>query len=363
MPPSERESSSVQSFPPPLAALLSSSPYWFATIGGTAVVAAATAAWMSYTSTNKRFVPLSFIRRNFLTTTSSSTKSKSYYLDFNGTTPIYPEVFDAMIPYLKEHFGNPSSSHLFGREPREAIKNARKLILTRLLGVRASGDCKGASSLLDLSSIWFTGCGTESDNMAIRLALLSSPSSGGTKNDISIGQSNSISPRRSKHVVTCNVEHPAIENYLRHLETENDVTVTRVEVDTEGRVSAKDVVAAITPDTVLVTLMLANNESGALQPVKEVAEECRRRGILFHTDAAVRNFRITIVSEYGVRTKILTFLLFLHTNSSFLAASSKYFNSYKYWDYSKLCPSIIPGCLLCNYGCHFSIFFFIFEGR
>jgi len=207
--------------------------------------------------------------------------NKSYYLDFNGTTPVYPEVFDAMTPYLKEHFGNPSSSHLFGTAPRNAIQNARKQILTRLLGCsRTSGN----KPPLDLSAVWFTGCGTESDNMAIRLALLSSPS--GSNGDAS-----------TKHIVTCNVEHPAIENYLRHLEhddknntgDESDrvgVSVTRVPVDTEGRVSAKDVVDAITPDTVLVTLMLANNESGALQPVKEVAEECRRRGILFHTDAA-----------------------------------------------------------------------------
>ena len=204
----------------------------------------------------------------FSSTTTARTKPKSYYLDYNGTTPIYPEVFEAMRPYLQEHFGNPSSSHLFGTEPRKAIETARKQILSRLLAVRAS---------TDLSSIWFTGCGTESDNMAIRLALVSSSSS---------------NARPSKHIVTCNVEHPAIENYLRHLEDgddadTSDVRVTRVPVDTEGRVSAQDVVAAMTPDTVLVTLMLANNESGALQPVKEVAEECRKRGILCHTDAAV----------------------------------------------------------------------------
>ncbi len=138
-----------------------------------------------------------------------------------------------------------------------AIQIARKQILSGLLGSKSS----------DLSSIWFTGCGTESDNMAIKLALLS--------ND-----------KTTKHIVTCNVEHPAIENYLRQLEIDQACTVTRVPVDTEGRVSAKDIVDAITDDTVLVTLMLANNESGALQPVKEVAEECRKRGVLCHTDAA-----------------------------------------------------------------------------
>jgi hypothetical protein len=300
-----QSSSTVQQLFPqmPLATSSSSSPSWLVTVGGTAVVAATAAAWMSYA--NKRFMPLDWIRRTYISTRSTSSDSKqptsnaSYYLDYNGTTPVYPEVFDAMTPYLKEHFGNPSSSHLFGTEPRKAIETARKQILSRLLGVRATATANNttsssssSSSSLDLSSIWFTGCGTESDNMAIRLAVLSSSSS----------------PNRStKHIVTCNVEHPAIENYLRHLETSNssttttstsdqsdavNVTVTRVPVDHEGRVSAKDMVAAITPDTVLVTLMLANNESGALQPVKEVAEECRRRGILCHTDAAVsRKFK------------------------------------------------------------------------
>ena len=253
----------------------SSSPTsWVVTVGGTAVGLLGTAAWMSYT--NKRFVPLFWSHLNSLTSraSSTSTKPKSYYLDYNGTTPIYEEVFDAMTPYLKEHFGNPSSSHLFGTAPRKAIENSRKQILTRLLNAPPSSD---------LSSIWFTGCGTESDNMAIRLALLSSSSAS----------------KRTKHIVTSNVEHPAIENYLRHLESSDSentdtgdksdhikVTVTRVPVDTEGKVSAKEMIDAITPDTVLVTLMLANNESGALQPIKEVAEECRKRGILCHTDAA-----------------------------------------------------------------------------
>ena len=246
MPETQRQSSIVPQIPLPLATSSSSSPSWLVTVGGTAAVAATTVAWMSYTS--KRFLPLSWFRRSISTATSLSSKKKSYYLDYNGTTPIYPEVFDAMAPFLKEHFGNPSSSHLFGTEPRKAIELARTRILSHLLGVRPSdnsNDGTATSSSLDISSIWFTGCGTESDNMAIRLALLSSPPT--------------RSPRRTKHIVTCNVEHPAIENYLRHLENgkadntdtgdESDrvaVTVTRVPVDTEGRVSANDVVDAIT---------------------------------------------------------------------------------------------------------------------
>eukprot|EP00980_Cylindrotheca_fusiformis_P024581 scaffold12116_cov125-Cylindrotheca_fusiformis.AAC.8 len=177
------------------------------------------------------------------------------YLDYNGTTPIYPDVLDAMMPYLTEHFGNPSSGHKFGAAPRKAIDEGRQRILSLL----------GSSE--PISCIWFTGCGTESDNLAIQLAMQSSSA-------------------KKKHIVTSNVEHPAVELYLKHLEKECLATVTYVPVDTEGRVSHTDVIDALTPDTVLVTLMLANNESGALQPVKEVAMECRKRGILIHTDAA-----------------------------------------------------------------------------
>jgi len=249
------------------------------------------------------------------TTAASAAKpqqqqTKSYYLDYNGTTPVYPEVFDAMAPYLKEHFGNPSSSHLFGTEPRRGIETARKQILTQLLGVSVAADdnkSNGNDDTLDLSAVWFTGCGTESDNLAIRLALLSSPSTSTSGS----GSGNSHHGR-PKHIVTCNVEHPAIENYLVYLEQQNNtnnydvvsssggIRVTRVPVDEEGRVSARDVLAAITPDTVLVTLMLANNESGALQPVREVAEECRRRGVLCHTDAAQAAGKVSIhLSEMG----------------------------------------------------------------
>ena len=179
------------------------------------------------------------------------------YLDYNGTTPVYPEVLEAMLPYLSQHFGNPSSSHHFGQAPRIAIEKARRNIL-KLLGA----DHKPTNA------IWFTGCGTESDNLAIQLAL----------------QSNSS--RTKKHIVSSNVEHPAVDLYLKYLEQEGIATVTHVPVGTDGRVDANDVIAALTEDTILVTLMLANNESGALQPVKPVSQECRKRGILMHTDAA-----------------------------------------------------------------------------
>jgi len=188
------------------------------------------------------------------------------YLDYNGTTPIDRRVFAAMIPYLTLHFGNPSSSHFYGAFPKRAISRARRSILGLLY----------PNSSIDLDdetveeSIVFTGCGTEADNMAIYLALNSTP----TKK------------RKKKHIVTTNVEHPAIAECLKVLEAKGEIDVTYVPVNSEGIVSAKNVIKAITNDTVLVTIMLANNESGALQPVREIAPYCRKRGILFHTDAA-----------------------------------------------------------------------------
>jgi cysteine desulfurase len=189
--------------------------------------------------------------------TKSSDDEDCIYLDYNGTTSIHPRVLEAMMPYLTTHFGNPSSSHHFGKQPKEAVEQARRSLLNML----------GAPPSTPLSSIWFTGCGTESDNLAIQLALDSSP-------------------YEKKHIVTSNVEHPAIDVCLRRLVDDDKVQVTFVPVDNQGRVSSQDMITAIQPNTVLVTLMLANNESGAIQPVAAVAKECRKRGILCHTDAA-----------------------------------------------------------------------------
>lgn len=180
------------------------------------------------------------------------------YLDYNGTTPIYKDVLQAMWPFLTQHFGNPSSSHAYGKVPRQAIDQARAQILDYLF---QSND--------PVDSIWFTGCGTESDNLAVQLAIQSSGH-----------------VVTKKHVVTCNVEHPAIEGYLKHLEAEGTIEVTYVPVQADGRVQANDIIAALQDNTILVTVMLANNESGAMQPIQEIATECRERGILIHTDAA-----------------------------------------------------------------------------
>lgn len=231
-----------------------------AALGGSAVVAVA--AWLSLKKRYHKGLPSFWCIAGSGSTTGKS--NKTYYLDYNGTTPVYPQVLEAMMPYLQHHFGNPSSGHVYGQEPRKAIDEARSKILKYLLGASPSQTNK-------LDAIWFTGCGTEADNLAIYLAMQTFDRGSGKK----------------PHIVTSNVEHPAIELYLKSLEeTHKSIDVTYVPVDTEGRVSANDMIAALRDNTILVTLMLANNESGALQPVAEVSRACQQRGILFHTDAA-----------------------------------------------------------------------------
>lgn len=212
--------------------------------------------------------------------------SPCIYLDYNGTTPIDRRVFAAMIPYLTLHFGNPSSSHAYGTAPKRAISKARRSILELLY----PNDCAKLSDEEVDESIIFTGCGTEADNMAIHLAL-------GSSTTTTTSSSRQNKKRKKKHIVTTNVEHPAITECLKVLEAKGDIHVTYVPVNSDGMVSAKKVKKAINSETVLVTIMLANNESGALQPVKEIAPYCRQRGILFHTDAAQAVGKVSIALD------------------------------------------------------------------
>jgi len=200
------------------------------------------------------------------------TNNKCIYLDYNGTTPIHPAVLHAMLPYLTQHFGNPSSSHHYGHEPKRAIHHARRALLSLLASPQDTDDP-------DPSSIVFTGCGTEANNLAIRLALLSSLH----KTDDERGR---------LHVVTTDIEHPAISQCLASYASSEpeglapNIDVTYVPVDQEGIVSAQQVIDAIRPNTALVTVMTANNEVGSLQPVLQIAKACREKNVLFHTDAA-----------------------------------------------------------------------------
>jgi cysteine desulfurase len=177
---------------------------------------------------------------------------KPIYLDYNATTPIAREVAETMAPYLYEHFGNPSSSHPYGVETKRAVEAARARVAT-LLGAQPA-------------EVVFTSGGSESNNMAIK----------------GVG----IAHReRGNHIITSAVEHPAVIEVCRWLETQGS-RVTVLPVDEYGLVDPADLERAITPDTLLVTVMHANNEVGTIQPIAELAEIAHRHGALMHTDAA-----------------------------------------------------------------------------
>jgi len=172
------------------------------------------------------------------------------YLDYNATTPISPEVVDAMLPYLRVHFGNPSSRHIYGRRTRDAVESARGEVAA-LIGGHAD-------------EIVFTSGGTEANNLAIR----------GTA---------ARSARR--RLVTSAVEHPATAQPVAWLERQG-WEVVRAGVDGGGRTQVRELDAAITPATALVTIMHSNNETGVLQPVQDAVRFAHRAGAVVHTDAA-----------------------------------------------------------------------------
>ena len=205
--------------------------------------------------------------------------SDCIYLDCNGTTCIYPKVLESMMPYLTTYFGNPSSGHAYGRQPQQAINHARRQVLS-MLGLEAS----------PLSSVWWTSCGTEADNLAIQVALQAT------------AHQFSATPGKLPHIVTSNVEHPAIEAYLKSLEKQGLASVSYVPVDTDGRLTLEAVLRALdsNENTILVTIMLANNESGALMPIREIAHACKERNILMHTDAAQAIGKVDITQYNNV---------------------------------------------------------------
>jgi len=192
---------------------------------------------------------------------------KPIYLDYNGTTPIDPQVADAMLPYIYEYFGNPSSSHMFGEKPRSAIENARIQIASSL----------GCQS----DEIFFTSGGTESNNHAIRGAVTSLS-------------------QRGNHVITSAVEHPAVVEVCRFLE-KHGATITYLPVDGFGMVDPVDVENAITPETVLISIMHANNEVGTIQPIERISEIAKSHQVLVHTDCAQSVGKIPVnVDDLGV---------------------------------------------------------------
>ncbi len=189
------------------------------------------------------------------------------YLDYNGTTPHAPEVIDAMLLFLKTEFGNPSSSHWYGIGPTKAVMAARTQV-AGILGCTAP-------------EVLFTSGGTESNNHAIK-------SSAGARY------------AKGCHIITSSIEHPAILEVCRFMEG-HGFAVTVLPVDTDGLVNPSDVAAAIRPETILISIMHANNEVGTIQPIAEIATLARRHGILMHTDAAQSMGKISIkVDELGV---------------------------------------------------------------
>jgi cysteine desulfurase len=177
---------------------------------------------------------------------------RTIYLDYNATTPLDPSVRDAMLPFLGEIWGNPSSVHHVGRKARALLDDARDRA-AKFLGAKPS-------------EIIFTSGGTESNNLAIfgTARLLKS---------------------KGKHLITSAVEHDAVLQSFDYLEKNEGFEVTRLSVNSEGRVAPDDLKKAIRVDTILVSIMAANNEIGTIQPVAELGMICRGRGIVFHTDS------------------------------------------------------------------------------
>ena len=188
------------------------------------------------------------------------------YLDNNATTKVAPQVIDAMLPYLSEYYGNPSSMHSFGGDVAAKIKEARENV-ANLIGATAD-------------EIVFTSCGTESDGTAIRAAIESYPD--------------------RKHIVTSRVEHPAVKNLYETL-SKKGYRVTFVPVDDQGRLDLDYLYKNLSNDTAVVSLMWANNETGVIFPIEEISQKIKDRGIVFHTDAVQAVGKIPIdINETGV---------------------------------------------------------------
>ncbi|MDZ7585582.1 MAG: aminotransferase class V-fold PLP-dependent enzyme, partial [Thiobacillus sp.] len=175
------------------------------------------------------------------------------YLDCNATTPVDPRVLEAMLPYLAVHYGNPSSDHVPGRHAKAAVDDARAEVAA-LIGAAPA-------------EIVFTGCATEANNLAL------------------LGAARAALPGGRKSLVTSAIEHPSVLQPLRHLARQG-WSLTELPVDAAGRVHVDHAANAITPEVALVSVMLANNETGSLQAVRAIADLAHAAGALMHVDAA-----------------------------------------------------------------------------
>jgi cysteine desulfurase len=176
------------------------------------------------------------------------------YLDYSATTPVDPRVLEAMTPYFTGSFGNPSSVHRYGQVAEAAVDTARETVATIL-------NCKP-------DEVIFTSCGSESDNLAIR------------------GAAYAMREKTSaKWILAARTEHPAVTNTLKHLDKYESFLVEWLDVDTNGMVTPETVEKAICDNTAVVSVMYANNEIGTINPIKEIAQVCQSKNVLFHTDA------------------------------------------------------------------------------
>lgn len=199
---------------------------------------------------------------------------KNVYMDYSATTPVKKEVLDAMLPYFSEHFGNPSSLYSIAQESKEALERARGQVAS-LIGAKAN-------------EVFFTAGGSEADNWALE------------------GVADTLKDK-GNHIITTKIEHHAILHTAEYLE-KHGIDVTYLDVDAEGRVNPEDVEKAITDKTVLISIMMVNNEVGTIEPIKEIAEIAHNHGILLHTDAVqalgnvpidVNNMGIDLMSMSG----------------------------------------------------------------
>ena len=177
---------------------------------------------------------------------------KPIYLDYNATTPVDPEVAKEMIPYIESFYGNPSSSYSIGRSNKEAVEKARTQV-AKLINSQPE-------------EIYFTSCATESNNMAIKGIAWANRDQG-------------------RHIITSEIEHPAVIEVCKYLSSQG-IEITYLPVDQYGQIDPKDVENAIRKDTILITIMHANNEVGTIQPIAEIGAIARQKNIVFHTDAS-----------------------------------------------------------------------------
>ncbi len=198
---------------------------------------------------------------------------KPIYVDNNATTQVAPKVLEAMLPYFREYYGNPSSMHTFGGQVGPKIREAREQV-AELVGANAD-------------EILFTSCGSESDNTAIHSALTSNP--------------------EKRHIVISRVEHPAIRSLVASL-SKQGYRISEIPVDSQGHLNLEKLQESLTQDTAIVSIMWANNETGVIFPIEKIAEMVHRHGIIFHTDAVqavgkipvnLRNTTIDMLSLSG----------------------------------------------------------------